>query len=107
MRSAIFLASLLAAFVAVFAAAPARAAPMPLIVERMDASTESPAPARIVAGAYDGDFKPQPYAAIVPSRELRKESARVGVLCEVENALHHQALFAPRADQPRTKPRRR
>ena len=69
MRSAIFLASLLAAFVAVFAAAPARAAPMPLIVERMDASTESPAPARIVAGAYDEDFKPQPYAAIVPSRE--------------------------------------
>jgi diguanylate cyclase (GGDEF)-like protein len=68
-RSANILRSLLAAFVAVVAASPARADPVPLIVERFDAGTESPAPERVVAGAYDADFKAQSYAAVIPSRD--------------------------------------
>ena len=69
MRSANILASLLAAVVALFATDCARAAPAPLIIEELDASVESPVPADMIAGAYDADFKAQPYAAIVPSRE--------------------------------------
>ena len=69
MRSAIILGTLLAVLVAVFATDCAWAAPVPLIVEQLDASVESPAPARMVAGAYDADFQAQPYAAIVPSRQ--------------------------------------
>ena len=69
MRSAIILVSLLAVFVAIVAATPARADPVPLIVERLEAGTDSPAPERVVAGAYDADFKAQSYAAVIPSRD--------------------------------------
>ena len=68
MRRAILLASLWLAAVAVGTALPARAGSVPLIVERLDAGVAAP-PAEIVSGAHDAEFKPQSYAAVIPSRE--------------------------------------
>jgi diguanylate cyclase (GGDEF)-like protein len=68
-RSADFSRLVLAAFVVFFAATVGHAAPVPLIVERLDAAIEPAEEARVIAGARDAEFKPQPYAAIVPSRD--------------------------------------
>ena len=68
-RSDWIVASWLALIVALFAATPARAEPVPLVIERLGAAVATPDPARLVAGDYDAAFEPQPYAAIVPSRE--------------------------------------
>ena len=69
MGSARFLATLLAVLGAAFAAGAARAAPVPLIIERLDAEAGTPEPARVVAGDLDARFRAQSYAALVPSRE--------------------------------------
>lgn len=55
--------------IAVLAATAARASPVPLIVERLAADPGPDAARRIAAGAYDEAFKPQAYAALIPSRE--------------------------------------
>lgn len=68
MRSAFVLAWLLV-FAASFAAAPARATTVPLIVEQLDPEVGAIAADRVVAGTYDAKFKPQTYAAVIPSRE--------------------------------------
>jgi len=54
---------------AAFVAVSARADPAPLIVERLDANAGAIAPERIVAGAYDAEFKAQAYSAVIPSRD--------------------------------------
>lgn len=69
MRSGFAVASLLALIVAFFAALPAHAASVPIVIERLGASVETPDPARVIAGDYDTAFEAQSYAAIVPSRE--------------------------------------
>ncbi len=69
MRSAFVLAGCLAALVALFAAMGAHAATVPLIVEELDPGVGSPAADRVVAGSYDTKFKPQTYAAVIPSRD--------------------------------------
>ncbi|HEX5123487.1 MAG TPA: diguanylate cyclase, partial [Rhodanobacteraceae bacterium] len=69
MRSAFVLAGWLAALVALFAAMGAHAATVPLIVEELDPGVGSPAADRVVAGGYDTKFKPQTYAAVIPSRD--------------------------------------
>jgi diguanylate cyclase (GGDEF)-like protein len=56
-----------AVLVAFFATGAARAAAVPLVVERLDVAAASAE--RVVAGAYDAEFTPQSYAVIVPSRE--------------------------------------
>jgi diguanylate cyclase (GGDEF)-like protein len=69
-RSIIILAAwLAAAFLASIAAGSAHAAAVPLIVERLDAASDSVSAERAVAGDYDADFKAQTYAAVIPSRE--------------------------------------
>ena len=68
-RSAIILGLLLETALAAFAARPALAAAMPLIVEELDEKAGEPGPERVVTGAYDADFRPQTYAAVIPSRE--------------------------------------
>ena len=54
---------------AAFAAWGACASPAPLVVERLDVEVAADAAAQVVAGAYDSSFKPQPYAALIPSRD--------------------------------------
>jgi diguanylate cyclase (GGDEF)-like protein len=68
-RSIIIIGWVLAAAVAAIAATPARAAGAPLIVEQLDPSLGAPAPANVIAGAYDADFHAQSYAAVIPSRD--------------------------------------
>ena len=54
---------------AAFAAWGACASPAPLVVERLEAEVSADEAAQIVAGAYDSSFKPQAYAALIPSRD--------------------------------------
>jgi len=68
-RSAFHIRLWLFALIAIFATASVCAAPAPLVVERLDADPGPDAAARLIAGAYDADFKPQAYAALIPSRE--------------------------------------
>jgi len=57
------------ALIAVLVATVAHASPVPLVVERLDADPGAAGAARIVAGARDGEFKAQAYAALIPSRD--------------------------------------
>ena len=70
MRSAIILGLLLTSvIVAVAATRLAHADAAPLIVERLDDAAGAPPAERIVAGELDSAFKPQSYAAVIPSRD--------------------------------------
>ena len=68
MQRAIVITGLSIILLAAFAAAPARAGGVPLIVERLDGA-DSAQPAEIVSGALDAGFRAQDYAALIPSRE--------------------------------------